>query len=99
AVALADAIVGGYRQAGAAVVVCPTAVCLESVGRAIDGSGIRLGAQNVHREESGAYTGEISASMLRSVGCRYVIVGHSERRQYSGETDGDVNAKVHQAIA
>lgn len=100
AIALAEGIVDGHRQTeGLTVVVCPPAVCLDAVGRAIEGSGIRLGAQNVSREEAGAYTGEVSAAMLRSVGCRYVIVGHSERRQYHGETDGEVNAKVHQAIA
>ena len=100
AVALAEAIVHAHRvEEGLTVVICPPAVCLDAVGRVVEGSGVRLGAQNMHREESGAFTGEISAGMLRSVGCRYVIVGHSERRQYFGETDDDVNAKVHQAIA
>jgi triosephosphate isomerase len=100
AVALAESIVRSHRETGGlTVVVCPPAVSLDAVGQIVEGSGVRLGAQNVHREESGAFTGEVSAGMLRSVGCRYVIVGHSERRQYFGETDDAVNAKVHQAIA
>jgi triosephosphate isomerase len=100
AVSLAETIVAGFsRSAGVEVAVCPTSVCLDAVGAVLAGSGIRLGAQNMHREESGAFTGEVSAGMLRSVGCRYVILGHSERRQYFGETDADVNGKTHAAVA
>ena len=100
AVELAEAVVAKCRPSeGLAVAVCPPAVCLEPVGRSLEGSGIGLGAQNMHREESGAYTGEVSAAMIRSAGCRYVIIGHSERRQYFGETDDDVNGKTHQAVA
>ena len=63
------------------------------------GTNIKIGAQNMHYEESGAYTGEISAKMLKSIGVKYVIIGHSERRQYFGETDETVNKKVKAAFA
>lgn len=81
------------------VAVCPPFVNLEVVGQVIEGSAVRLGAQNMHFEESGAYTGEISASMLKAAGCHYVILGHSERREYFGETDESVNKKVKKALA
>ena len=76
------------------VAVCPPAVYLHDVGAAIRGSAVQLGAQNMHFEKDGAFTGEISASMLTDLGCRYVILGHSERRQYFGETDATVNRKT-----
>lgn len=99
AVALAEEIVSGYGPvAGVDVAICPPAPCLDAVGAVVGNSGIKVGAQNVHAAEAGAYTGEVSAGMLRSVGCRYVIVGHSERRQYFGESDGDVNAKARRTI-
>ena len=69
------------------VVVCPPFTSVESVGRALDGSSVKLGAQNMHPEPSGAFTGEVSAEMLRSLFARYVILGHSERRAYFGETE------------
>ena len=81
------------------VAVCPPFISLSAVGSVLAGSHIALGAQNMHAAEAGAYTGEISAAMLRSVGCRYVILGHSERRQYFGETDAGVRIKVLQALA
>ncbi len=81
------------------VVLCPPFVDLVPVQEQIKGSGIELGAQNLHWEEKGAYTGEISADMLLSAGCRYVIIGHSERRQYFGETDDMVNRRVRRALA
>lgn len=79
--------------------VCPPYISLQAVGRALEGSGVALGAQNVHQEPEGAYTGEVSAGMLVSAGCTHVIIGHSERRQYMGETDDIVQAKIQQARA
>ncbi len=79
------------------VAICPTFVNLDAMYSIMHGSGIRLGAQTMHEADSGAYTGEISASMLRAVGCHYVILGHSERRQFFGETDDGVSRKAQQA--
>jgi triosephosphate isomerase (TIM) len=76
------------------VVLCVPFTDLTIVNKSLHGSRIRLGAQNVHWEECGAYTGEISANMLTEMGVRYVIVGHSERRQYFGETDETVNLRL-----
>jgi triosephosphate isomerase (TIM) len=76
------------------VVLCVPFTDLAIVSKSLHGNRIRLGAQNVHWQECGAYTGEISASMLTEVGVRYVIVGHSERRQYFGETDETVNLRL-----
>ena len=81
------------------VVVCPTFVCLSAVKEAIQGTNIKLGAQNLHFEAKGAFTGEISAEMLTEIGVEYVIIGHSERRQYFAETDDTVNKKVKTALA
>ena len=80
------------------VMIAPTFVALASVSEAIRGSNIALGAQNLFWETEGAYTGEISAPMLVSSGCRYAIIGHSERRQYFGETDESVNKKIRAAV-
>jgi triosephosphate isomerase len=80
------------------VAVCPPAVYVHDVGAALRGSHIALGAQNMYHTEEGAYTGEISGKMLKDLGCRYVILGHSERRQLMGETDAQVNQKVHAAL-
>ena len=87
------------KDAQAQVVVCVPAVDIEPVGQLIRGSNIRLGAQNVHFAKSGAYTGELSADMLKAAGVEYVIIGHSERRQYFGETDQTVNKRVLAAVA
>jgi triosephosphate isomerase (TIM) len=76
------------------VVLCVPFTDLAIVNKSLHGSRIRLGAQNVHWEDCGAYTGEISASMLSEMSVRYVIVGHSERRQYFGETDETVNLRL-----
>lgn len=76
------------------VLLCPPFTDLSVLSRNLHGSRVQLGAQNVHWEESGAYTGEISGPMLTEIGVRYVIVGHSERRQYFGETDATVNLRL-----
>lgn len=89
------ASVGSTRNVD--VGICPPFVNLDTVYSALHGSGIRLGAQNMHEADSGAFTGEVSASMLRAVGCHYVILGHSERRQFFGETDAGVSRKAQQA--
>ena len=81
------------------IVICPTFTALYPVHMAICEGPLRLGAQNMHWEAQGAYTGEISPAMVKEVGCTYVIIGHSERRQYFGETDDTVNKKVKAAIA
>ncbi len=86
-------------DAEAEVVVCPPFVCLDAVRKETAGSNIKLGAQNVHFEKNGAYTGEISADMLLAMGVEYVIIGHSERRQYFGETDCTVNKRAKAALA
>ena len=80
------------------VVVCVPAVDFAAVKEAAEGSNIKLGAQNVHWAASGAFTGELSAAMLKECGCEYVILGHSERRQYFGETDATVNKRVLAAV-
>ncbi len=76
------------------IVVCPPFTSLETAAEVIKGSNIQLGAQDVYWEDSGAYTGEISAAMLKELGCQYVIIGHSERRAYFGETNESVNKKL-----
>ena len=81
------------------VVLCPPFTALAAVRETIDGTKIALGAQNMFYEEKGAYTGEISPLMLKALGVEYVIIGHSERRQYFGETDELVNRKVKAAIS
>ncbi|MBL0386834.1 triose-phosphate isomerase [Tumebacillus sp. ITR2] len=80
------------------VVICAPATALYAVHNQLEGARTQLGAQNVHQAEEGAYTGETSAIMLKDAGAKYVIIGHSERRQYFGETDESVNAKVQQAL-
>ena len=80
------------------VVVCPPFTALASVAKALEGTGVALGAQNVFHEPSGAYTGEIAPPMLKALGVKYVILGHSERRQYFGETDELVNKKIKAAL-
>ncbi len=82
-----------HRPRVAEMVVCPPFVFLDSVGQRLAGSGIGLGAQNLSAHAEGAYTGEVAASMLREFGCRYVIVGHSERRALYGETDAQIAQK------
>ncbi|MGQ9642400.1 MAG: triose-phosphate isomerase [Ignavibacterium sp.] len=81
------------------VVICPPFTSLYEAKKIINGSIIKLGAQNMFYEDSGAFTGEISAPMLKSVGCEYVILGHSERRTIFGEKDDMINKKVRKAIS
>ena len=79
-------------------IVCPPFTNLETVNTLVKDSPIQLGAQNMHNEESGAFTGEISSSMLKSVGCQYVILGHSERRTIFKESDEFINSKIKKAL-
>ncbi len=97
--ALVAAIKPLVKDAKCDVVVCVPAIDIPAVRKAVRGSKIRLGAQNVHFAEKGAYTGEISANMLKEYGVQYVIIGHSERRQYFGETDETVNKRTLAALA
>ena len=80
------------------IVVCPPFTTIGAAVEAAAGSNIGVGAQNIHWAESGAFTGEISADMLKTSGVKYVIIGHSERRQYFGETDATVNARMKAAL-
>ncbi len=97
--ALAEAIASKSADAKCDVVICPTAICIPAAVEAVKGSSVAVGAQNVHFKESGAYTGELAANMLTEAGVKYVIIGHSERRQYFGETDETVNLRTKAALA
>jgi len=96
---LAESIVRQIGEmVGVEVVLCPPFPNLETVQRVIEASTLQLGAQDVYWEESGAYTGEVSAPMLSAVGCDWIIVGHSERRHLFGEGDEIVNRKLHAVL-
>jgi triosephosphate isomerase len=81
------------------LVICPPFIALKEVAGVLAGSNIAIGAQNMYWESFGAFTGEINAPMLREVGCQYVLIGHSERRQFFGETNETVNKRVNAALA
>ena len=96
---LASAIAKGVGgDTSVTVAVCPPFPYLFRVGQALSGSSVALGAQNCYFEKPGAFTGEVSAEMLVDAGCQYVILGHSERRHKMGESEVDINKKVHAAI-
>ena len=96
---LIRALLAGFDPARADLAICASAPYLVQMQTLLSGSGIDWGAQDLSMHESGAYTGEISAAMLKDFGCRYVIVGHSERRQYHGESDDVVAIKTQRALA
>ncbi|SNT13424.1 triosephosphate isomerase [Anaerovirgula multivorans] len=98
AVKLVNELKAEVRNTDVKVVICCPFTVLAEVKKAVEGSNIKLGAQNMHWEDKGAYTGEISADMLKDIGVEYVIIGHSERRQYFNETDETVNKKVRKAL-
>ena len=99
-VALVDAIRSGLgkQHTEVDVLVAPPFTALHAVAEALSGSGIALGAQNMHWEREGAFTGEVSPAMLKDIGCTHVILGHSERRQIFGETDDGVGRKARAAL-
>ncbi len=99
AVALAEAVKAGVGPAAdVRVAVCPPSVFLHRIDQVLEGSPIGLGAQNMYWKPEGAFTGELSGAMLVDAGCTHVILGHSERRHGLGETDAQVNAKLHAAL-
>ncbi|MFH1655002.1 MAG: triose-phosphate isomerase [Candidatus Omnitrophota bacterium] len=83
-----------YETTNIEIVICPTFIALNEISEMISQSNIDLGAQNVYWEENGAFTGEISLPMLKDIGCKYVILGHSERRKYFNETNVNINKKI-----
>lgn len=99
AVKTVEALKPLVKDAKCEVVICPTFVCLDAVKKAAEGSNIKIGAQNVHFEEKGAFTGEVAPGMLEAMKIDYVIIGHSERRQYFNETDETVNKKLKACFA
>ena len=99
AVSLIEELKPLVKDAQAEVVVCPPFICLPAAKEALEGSNIKLGAQNMYWEEQGAFTGEVAPGMLTEAGVEYVIIGHSERRQYFSETDDMVNRKMLSAVS
>ncbi len=95
---LLEGLLGAEPASGVEVAVCPTYLHLDQVLQGCAGSGISVGAQDCSHAQSGAYTGEVAAEMLADIGCTWVILGHSERRQYHAETDALVGAKLSAAI-
>lgn len=100
AAALAQGVVSGVgEEPSVDVALCPPSVYLSAVADAVAGTPVGLGGQNLYAADDGAFTGEVNAGMLTDVGCRYVILGHSERRALMGETDKQVSEKLHAALA
>ena len=97
--ALAKAVIAGLGSSPADAAICAPYVFLPKLQEIVKGTNLALGAQNVADKESGAYTGEVSAAMLGEVGCKYAIVGHSERRSYYGDSDESVAARFCQALS
>jgi len=99
--ALCEALKASCAQFGdkVEIAVCPTFTSLTTAVEVLKGSNIKVGAQNIHWADNGAFTGEISGAMLQEIGVEYVIIGHSERRQYFGETDETVNKRLTAALA
>ena len=87
-----------YTVEGVDIVLCPPFIALSEIADMLEAGNIELGAQDMHWEAEGAYTGEVSPLMLKSAGCKYVIIGHSERRQFFAETNETVNKKVISAL-
>lgn len=87
------------KDATCEVVICPTFVCLDAALKAAKGSNVKIAAQNMHFEKNGAFTGEVAPGMLQAMGVDYVVLGHSERREYFNETDEALNKKVKAAFA
>lgn len=98
AVAFIEDVKGKAELAGVESVICAPYTSLPALVEAVKGTSLKIGAQNIHWEEQGAFTGEISGAMLQDLGVNYVIIGHSERRAYFSETDEQVNQKVHLAF-
>jgi len=98
AAAFVREVKGKAEIAGVESVICAPFTALPALAEAVRGTTLKVGAQNVHFEDSGAYTGEVSGPMLKEFGVTYVIIGHSERRAYFAETDETVNKKVHAAL-
>jgi len=96
---LVEALKPLVADAETEVVICPTYVNLAAVKELLKGTNIKLGAQNCHYEKNGAYTGEVSVDMLKEIGVEFVIIGHSERREYYAETDEGVNKKAKAILA
>lgn len=98
AIALGSGIASLPSSEACQVLICPSTIYLDAVAGAIQGSTVALGAQDVYHQPNGAFTGETSTSMLRDIGCSFVILGHSERRNVIGETNELINQKVHAAL-
>ena len=99
AVQLVKQLIPIVKNADCDVVICPVAVCLSDVLKVTRGTNMMVGGQNMYHKDSGAYTGEISPVMLKEIGAEYIILGHSERRQYFNETDAEINLKTKAAMA